>query len=189
MGSEDRWARQQASGCSRRQGGAAAAPPRLRTRCPPRTPHTHTLTRLSRKEAAFCTLASASEHRRNSASNTSGKTCRKCSRVLLACSTRQKAGRKGSGVERPQRRQMRRWQHPLSTPLAAEVQRSARTEEAEAAFQQPRGQEGLVNVLGPPTCRLKVARQSQRRALAPRQDHAASGCLPGLTTFHSDSMA
>jgi hypothetical protein len=44
-----------------------------------------TLTRLSRKVAAFCTFVSASEQRRKSASKTSGKTCRKVSRVDLAC--------------------------------------------------------------------------------------------------------
>jgi hypothetical protein len=47
--------------------------------------HAHTFTKLSKNEAAFCTFVSASEHRRNRDSKTSGNTCRKESRVDLAC--------------------------------------------------------------------------------------------------------
>lgn len=51
----------------------------------------------SRKAAAFCTLASASEQRRNSASKTSGKTCRKASRVDLACGNEGRGRGRGRG--------------------------------------------------------------------------------------------
>ena len=47
-------------------------------------PHSHTLSRLSRNEAAFCTEASASPQSRKSASTTPGNATRNDSRLLLA---------------------------------------------------------------------------------------------------------